>query len=433
MSISKKRPRRYGLLAVSPFFVLILLFVFMGWLAGDFSRVPLIIVFLLASAYALLVTRGLSLSDRVARFSAGAGSKDMLLMVWIFVLAGAFAESAKAMGAISATVDLTLLCLPSGMLLAGIFVAACFVSLSIGTSVGTIVALVPVAAGLADKTGLSLPLLTASAVGGAFFGDNLSFISDTTVVATRTQGCQLNDKFRVNIRLVLPAAVLTALLYVAMEHGSAGMAETASPDFWKVLPYVAVLLLAVMGTNVLLVLFCGNLLAGCVGMATGGFDFFGWMSAMTRGIGGMGELILISMLAGGLLELIRYNGGIVYVIHLFTRRIRGKRGAELCIAALVSLTNLCTANNTVAILSVGHLAADIAERYGVDKRKSASLLDTFSCCVQGLIPYGAQLLMAAGLAAISPIDIIPYLYYPMLMGGVALLSIWFRYPRRYSR
>lgn len=427
-----RRPRRFGLLAVSPLMVLIALLAGLSLYAGDPYKVPLPVVFIITAAYAVGITRGLSLPERLSRFSAGAGSPGLLLMVWIFVLAGAFAESAKQMGAISATVDLALLCLPQDLLLGGIFLSACFVSLSVGTSVGTIVALVPVAAGLAGRTDIALPLLVAAAVGGALFGDNLSFISDTTVAATRSQGCRMQDKFQANIRIVLPAAVLAFIIYMVLGQGASGMPEVGQLDWVKVLPYLVVLIAALAGMDVLLVLFIGNLLTGLVGMLTGCYDPIGWMQAMAAGIGGMGELIVVSLLAGGLLELVRYNGGIVYLLRLLTRRIRSKRGAELGIAALVSLTNLCTANNTIAILSVGKIANDLSERFGVDKRKSASILDTFSCCVQGMLPYGAQLLMAAGLASLSPLQIIPYLYYPMGMGVVALLAIFFRYPRKYS-
>ena len=428
----RHRPRRNGLLAISPLFFLALSFVGLSWLTGSLSSVPLLVVFLLTAIYALAITRGLTIEERVAQFSKGAGSANLLLMVWIFVLAGAFASSAKAMGAISETVDLTLVCLPSEMLLAGLFLAACFVSISVGTSVGTIVALVPVATGLADKTGMDLALIVAAVVGGSFFGDNLSFISDTTVAATRSMGCKLSDKFRVNVLLVLPAALITFFIYIGMGSGFSDAVSVEHVEWVKVLPYVIVLVTAIMGLNVLLVLSLGCVMTGIVGIATGSYTFAAWLASMASGIVGMGELIIVSMLAGGLLELVKYNGGIIYLIRLLTRRVRSKRGAELSIAALVSLTNLCTANNTVAILSVGRLAHDISEKYSVDKRKSASLLDTFSCCVQGLIPYGAQLLIAGGLAALSPVAIISYLYYPMLMGCVALLAIFLRYPRRYS-
>lgn len=429
---ARRRPRRNGLLGISPLFVMVLLFVALSCLTGGISQVSLPVIFVATSAYALATTRGLSFKERIARFSQGAGEHNLLLMIWIFILAGAFASSAKATGAISATVDFTLYLLPPHMILAGIFLAACFVSLAVGTSVGTIVAIVPIAAELADKADIGLPMLVAAAVGGAFFGDNLSFISDTTIVSTRTQGCLPGDKFRANFRLVLPAAIVTTVIYLILGQDTSGQIDIGNIDLLRILPYLCVLIMATLGMNVLGVLFVGNLLTGITGGLTGSYDFGGWMQAVTEGIGSMGELIIISMLAGGLLELIRHNGGIVYLIRLLTRRVRSKTGAELSIGALVSFTNLCTANNTIAILSVGRLANEIAEKYGVDKRKSASILDTFSCCIQGLIPYGAQLLMAGGLSGISPVSIIPYLYYPLIMGIIAFLAILLRYPRKYS-
>lgn len=432
MTLIRKRPHRNGLLALSPLLFMALLFVGLSLLTGDFYKVPLPIIFITTSAYSILTLRGVKLEERIREFSKGAGDGNLMLMIWIFVLAGAFAASAKDMGAISATVDLTLYLLPANAILPGIFLAACFVSLSIGTSVGTIVALVPVATGVAQKVGIDPQLLVASAVGGAFFGDNLSFISDTTVVATRTQGCRLKDKFLVNFRIVLPAALVTLLAYIVLGQEQQAVPTDGNINLLKVLPYIVVLVTALMGMNVILVLFVGNLLTGVVGVICGGFDMIGWISSMAGGIGSMGELILISMLAGGLLQVIRRGGGITWLIRMLTRRVISKTGAELSIAGLVSLTNLCTANNTVAILSVGQLSRDIARRYNVDNRKAASILDTFSCCVQGLIPYGAQLLMASGLSGISPFAIIPYLYYPMSMGVVALLAIFLRYPRKYS-
>ena len=432
----RSKPRRHGLLALSPLFVMALLFVGLGLLCGGVSQAPVLIVFILTSFYSLLTLRGLPMEVRLGCFAKGAGAPDLLLMVWIFILAGAFAVTAKATGAVDAAVDLTLSALPPSMLLAGIFVAACIVSFSVGTSVGTIVAVVPVAAGLAEPADIPAATLTAAAVGGAFFGDNLSFISDTTIVSTRTQGCKLSDKFRANVRIVLPAALFTLALYLFIGQGHAYATSQAAIDLnvWlKVLPYVLVVVLAMVGMNVLGVLLVANVATGITGLCTGAFDGAGWMSEITKGITAMGELIIVSLLAGGLLEIIRMGGGITYLIHRLTRRVSTTRGAELTIAALVSLTNLCTANNTVAILSVGRISNDIAERYGVDKRKSASILDTFSCAVQGLIPYGAQLLMAAGLAAVSPIEIIPALYYPMLTAAVALAAILLRLPRKYSR
>ena len=401
-------------------------------LAGDFYKVPLTVAFLVASAYAVCITPKLKLKKRIDIYSRGAGDENLMLMVWIFIFAGAFAKAAGAMGAIDATVDLTLRMLPDSMLLPGLFLAACFISLSIGTSVGTVVALTPVAVGIAEQTGSSLPLIVAIVVGGSFFGDNLSFISDTTIVATQTQGVRMSDKFKANFYLAGPAAFIALAIYIILGQGVHAPADVAWPEWYKVFPYVAVLVLAIAGMNVLLVLLIGILLAGVIGMACGSFDLMGWMGAMGEGIMGMSELIIVTLLAGGMLALIRYNGGIDYLIRVLTRRINGQRGAKFTIALLVILADLCTANNTIALITVGPVARDIADRYGVDRRMSASLLDTFSCFAQGLIPYGAQLLMASGLAAISPFDIMGYLYYPILLGAIAVLGILFRFPRKYA-
>lgn len=425
-------PHRKGLWALSPLLVFLLLYLVTSIIAQDFYKVPIVVAFLISCIYAILITNGTKLDERIRTFSKGAGNPNMMLMIWIFILAGAFAASAKNMGAIDATVNLTLHLLPDNLLLAGIFLASCFISLSVGTSVGTIVALTPIAAGIAAKTGTSLPMLVAIVVGGAYFGDNLSFISDTTILATRTQGCAMKDKFKVNFQIVTPAAVIALMFYIFAGMYMEAPQNIPPVNVLKVMPYLIVLATAIMGMNVMIVLALGVLLAGAVGFVTGEYTLYTWFSAMGTGILSMSELIIITMLAGGLMELIRYNGGIEYVIKALTRKIKGKRGAELSIAALVTLTDICTANNTVAIITVGPLANDIAERFNVDKRKSASILDTFSCFAQGLIPYGAQMLMAAGLAAINPISIIPYLYYPMLMGGCALLSILFRFPQKYS-
>jgi Na+/H+ antiporter NhaC len=385
-----------------------------------------------SSIYAVIISRGMTLRKRIEIFNKGAGTSQMMLMIWIFVLAGAFANSAKMMGAIDATVNLALLLLPAKMILAGLFLAACFISLSIGTSVGTIVALVPIAAGMADYTGMSLPMMVAVVVGGSFFGDNLSFISDTTIVATSTQECRLSDKFRVNSYLVMPVACFMLIVYIFMGIHTQAVHPSGNIDILKVIPYIVVLVTAVLGMNVMAVLTIGLFLTGIIGILLGAFDFFGWMQAMGNGILGMGELIIITIMAGGMLELIKYNGGIDFIISHMTRQVNSKRGAELSIATLVSLVNICTANNTVAILTVGGIAKKIGDRFGVDNRKCASILDTFSCMMQGIIPYGAQLLMAGGLAAINPISIIPFLYYPFLLGIMALASILVRYPKKYS-
>jgi Na+/H+ antiporter NhaC len=294
------------------------------------------------------------------------------------------------------------------------------------------VALTPIAAGVAQQMGASIPLTTAVVVGGSLFGDNLSFISDTTIVATSTQGCKLSDKFRVNSYLVFPVALLMLVVYYFMGSNFSAPQQVTDVQILKVIPYLIVLVIAVLGMNVMAVLTLGILMTGIIGMSDGSFDIFGWMDAMKTGILGMGELIIITMMAGGLLEIIKYNGGIDFIIQRLTRHINGKRGAELTVAGLVSVVDFCTANNTVAIITVGGIAKQIADRFGVDNRKCASILDTFSCTIQGIIPYGAQLLMAAGLASINPVSIVPYLYYPFALGIMALLSIFFRYPKHYS-
>lgn len=421
-----------GIIALSPLLVFILLYLVTSIIARDFYKVPITVAFMASSIYAVIISRGMTLRKRIEIFNKGAGTSQMMLMIWIFVLAGAFANSAKMMGAIDATVNLALLLLPAKMILAGLFLAACFISLSIGTSVGTIVALVPIAAGMADYTGMSLPMIVAVVVGGSFFGDNLSFISDTTIVATSTQECRLSDKFRVNSYLVMPVACFMLIVYIFMGIHTQAVHPSGNIDILKVIPYIVVLVTAVLGMNVMAVLTIGLFLTGVIGILLGAFDFFGWMQAMGNGILGMGELIIITIMAGGMLELIKYNGGIDFIISHMTRQVNSKRGAELSIATLVSLVNICTANNTVAILTVGGIAKKIGDRFGVDNRKCASILDTFSCMMQGIIPYGAQLLMAGGLAAINPISIIPFLYYPFLLGIMALASILVRYPKKYS-
>lgn len=432
MNEEKNSKHISGWWALSPLFVFLCLYLVTSIIVNDFYKVPITVAFLVSSCYAIAITRGLKLDQRVYQFSVGASNKNIMLMIWIFILAGAFAQSAKEMGAIDATVNLTLHILPDNLLLAGIFIASCFISLSIGTSVGTIVALTPVATGLALKTGIDLPFMVAIVVGGSFFGDNLSFISDTTIASTKTQGCVMRDKFRVNSMIVVPAALIVLIIYIVQ-----GLSITAPPqvqeiEWLKVIPYLVVLGTAIAGINVMIVLLLGIISTAIIGLATGSFGIFDWFGAMGNGITGMGELIIITLLAGGMLETIRYNGGIDFIIGKLTRHVNGKRGAELSIAALVSIANLCTANNTIAIITTGPIAKDIAGKFNLDRRKTASILDTFSCFIQGIIPYGAQLFMAAGLAKISPISIVGNLYYPFTMGTFALLAILFRYPRRYS-
>ena len=418
--------------ALTPLFVFLCLYLVTSLIVNDFYKIPITVAFLVSSVYAICITKGLPLNSRIMQFSSGAADKNIMLMIWIFILAGAFAQSAKDLGAIDATVNLTLQLLPSNLLLAGIFLAACFISLSVGTSVGTIVALVPVVAGIADKTGMDMPFMTAIVVGGAFFGDNLSFISDTTIAATRTQGCAMRDKFRSNFLIVLPAALLVLGWYIFKGMNLTIVQETTQVEWIKVIPYLIVLLTAFLGLNVALVLLLGIISTGMVGIITGSITFFDWFGSMGSGFTNMGELLIVTLLAGGMLELIRFNGGVDYILQTLTKRVNSKRGSEFSFAALVSIANFCTANNTIAIITVGPLANEIATKYKVDKRKSASILDTFSCMVQGIIPYGAQMLIAAKLTSISPISIIGYLYYPMAIGIMAILSIWLRYPKKYS-
>ena len=421
-----------GLIALSPLLVFITFYLLTSILIHDFYKIPITVAFMVSSIYAIAIFSGKGLKQRIDLFSRGAATEQMMLMIWIFVLAGAFAHSAKAMGCIDATVNLTLALLPPQMILAGMFLAACFVSISIGTSVGTIAALVPIAAGVASETHTDLSLMTAIIVGGSFFGDNLSFISDTTIMATQTQGCRLSDKFRVNIFFVIPAALIVLVCYLFMGNQTEAPQHSAQVEWVKVIPYLVVLFTAVFGMNVMAVLTLGIMLTGLIGLLTGAIDIFGWFGSMGEGILSMGELIIVTMMAGGMLELIRQQGGIDFIIRLLTRHVSSKRGAELSIAFLVSLVNVCTANNTVAILTVGNISKQIGDRFGVDNRRCASILDTFSCAVQGVLPYGAQLLIASGLTALSPVSIIPYLYYPFLLGVVSMIAILLRYPRRYS-
>ena len=441
MAINTEKPRHRipsgrkmnGWLALSPLLVFLLVYLVSSLVAHDFYKVPVAAAFMIASAYAMLITRSVEKTDKkISIFSEGAGNKNVLLMIWIFVLAGAFAATARDIGAIDATVNATLRILPGRLIFAGLFLAACFISMAIGTSVGTIVALVPIAAGIAQETGVGVPLMTAVIIGGAFFGDNLSFLSDTTVAATKSQGCSMRDKFRVNLWIAAPAALVVTALYVMLGLKVEATPSVETVQWLGLFPYLLVIGLALAGVNVVTVLAIGIGVNGIIGWSTGAYDWIGWMTSIGTGIGSMGELIIVSLLAGGMLELIRYNGGLDFIIDGLTRRIRGKRGAYFSVAGLVSLVNFCTANNTIAIITVGPLAKDISDKYGLDPRKTASILDTFSCLVQGFIPYGAQMLMASGLAGVSAVSITGYLYYPFALGLFAAMSILLRFPRKYS-
>lgn len=419
-------------MALLPLMTFIIVYLGISIVMGDFYKVPITVAFLISSGVALLTLKGKPLADRLSVFSRGASSENMMLMIWIFILAGAFASSAKAMGSIDSTVNFALSVLPAEMIMAGIFLAACFISLSVGTSVGTVVALVPIASGLAESTGSSVAMMTGVVVGGALFGDNLSFISDTTVVATQTQGCRMSDKFRANLFIVAPAAIAMLVLYIIIGGQITTPTHALEVDFLKVVPYLVVLVAAACGVNVMLVLTAGILLTGGIGIIKGAYDLFGWMHSMADGILGMSELIIVTMLAGGMLEAVRMSGGIKLIIDCITRHVSSRRGGEAAIALLVVVVDFCTANNTVAIITVGPIARQISERFNIDPRRAASILDTFSCFAQGVIPYGAQLLMAGGLAAIAPVEIIPYLFYPYALGIAAIVAIITGRPRRFS-
>ena len=382
----------------------------------------------------MAISKGNSLESKIATFSEGAGNKNVLLMIWIFAIAGAFAATAKEIGAIDATVNLAISVLPGKFIFAGLFLAACFISMSIGTSVGTIVALVPIAPGIAEQlaaggaTGFicSPAFVTAIIVGGSFFGDNLSFISDTTIAATKTQNCSMKDKFKVNFKIVMPAALLVCILYVILGQSINFSPETENIKWLLLIPYVSVIGLALSGVNVIAVLSIGIALNAILGFSLKLFTWSGFLGTIGSGISEMGDLIIVTLLAGGMLELIRTGGGLDYIVRKMTEHIKNKRGAEMSIAALVSLANLCTANNTIAIITVGGIARDISKRFSLDPRKVASILDTFSCLIQGIIPYGAQMLLASGLAGISTMSISSYLYYPIIMGLCAILAILIR-------
>ena len=421
-----------GLLALSPMIVFLVLYVVVSALIGDFYRIPISVALLVASMWAVVIFRGHSLKERIETFSKAAANSDIIYMIWIFVLAGAFASVAKEIGAVDATVSFTLSIFPTQYIVPTLFVAACLISFSIGTSVGTVVALTPLAAQLASAEGDNVAFFVGVVLGGAFFGDNLSFISDTTIAATRSQGCSMQDKFKVNLWIALPAAVVTLVWYVLFVPEVAVTEVPELGDPLLMLPYLVVIVAAVLGVNVTLVLTLGIISAVILGLigGVGLLDMAGFAGA---GIDGMGDLIIITLLASGMLGIIKACGGIGYILEVMTARISGLRGAQGTLAVLVGIVNLCTANNTVAIITVGGLAKDISRRFGVDPRKSASILDSASCVVQCLIPYGAQTLLATSLAGISPAAPFPYLYYPWAVALTLFLSIVFLFPRRYSK
>lgn len=415
--------------ALLPLGVFLVLFVGSGIITGDFYKLPVLVAIIIAAIVALAMNRKDSLNVKVERFAKGAGHPDIIIMVLIFILAGAFSQVAKGMGAVDSTVNLALSVLPQSLVVVGIFVIGAFISISMGTSMGTIAALGPIAVGISEQAHVSITLAIAAVIGGAMFGDNLSIISDTTIAAVRTQKTNMSDKLKVNFFIVLPAAIVTVVLLLLMTLGNTSSVEIKDFSWFKILPYVGVLVAAIFGANVLSILTGGIVLAGVIGLADGSYTLSSLAKTVTEGIGGMSELIILSLLIGGMVELIRYNGGIQFLLNLLTRRIQTKKGGEFSIAGLVSLTNLATANNTISIITAGPLAKEISDKYSIDNRKSASLLDLFSCSVQGLIPYGAQMLLAAGFAKVSPIEIIPFTFYPMLTAVCGIIAIVIGFPR----
>lgn len=418
----REMKERGNILALSPIVVFLGLYVIISLIIGDFYKIPLTVALLVASLWAMTVFRGVRFTERVEAFAREAGNTSVLYMVWIFILAGCFASIADKTGAVEATVALTINQLPSSFVMPGLFMAACFISMAIGTSVGTVVALTPLAVNFAQSVGADIPFFVAIILGGSFFGDNLSFISDTTIAATRTQGCKMNEKFKANLFLALPAAILTFIIYIfgdfpIPEHGG-----VIPSNPWLVIPYLAVIVLAISGVNVTLTLITGIILSFILALASG-YDIFTILGFMGEGIDGMGNLIIITLMAAGMLGLIKAAGGIDALLSFLSRGIRGEKGGQAVISLLVGIVNLCTANNTVAILTVGTISKQISNRFGITPRRSASLLDTSSCIVQCLIPYGAQTLLATSLAGIAPTAPWPYLYYPWILAGIVGVSI----------
>ncbi|KEZ47701.1 Na+/H+ antiporter NhaC family protein [Metabacillus indicus] len=415
--------------ALLPLVIFIGLFVGSGIITGDFYKMPILVAILVAAAAALIMNRKESFTSKVESFSKGAGHPDLMIMVFIFILAGAFSEVAKGMGAVESTVNLALSFLPQSLLIAGLFIIGAFISLAMGTSTGTIAALAPIGVGISTEADISVALAMGAIIGGAMFGDNLSFISDTTIAAVRTQQTEMRDKFKANFFIVLPAAIITCIVLVVITLGGQAPVTPEAYSWVKMLPYIGVLAAALLGVNVIAVLAGGIILGGVIGMADGSYTLTAFLQKITDGIMGMAELVILSLLIGGMVELIKRNGGIHFILETMTKRISSKRGAEFAIAGLVSSTNLATANNTISIIATGPLAKDMADKYEIDKRKSASLLDIFSCSIQGLIPYGAQMLSAAEFASISPTSILPYSFYPVLIALCGIVAILIQFPR----
>lgn len=427
-----KQWRTSSIKALFPFVVFVLFYFGFSLSLKDFSKVPMVVAFLVASAVALMLNHKEKLSRKIELYTLGMGQRDIMMMCLIFILVGAFTETAKAIGAVDAAVLIAQSLIPSQFMLAGIFVVSSLISLSIGTSCGTIAAIVPIAVTLAQTMGMDAGLLIGATVGGAMFGDNLSLISDTTIAATRTQNVLLKDKMIMNSKIVAIPAILTILLYSLPQINSINpVAMNYAPtisSYIEVIPYILLLILGISGVNVMFLLFIGTILNLIIGTYYGCFDLIDAFGLIGDGTLCMASVIIISLLAGGLLQMVRYNGGITYIINSTECLIKNKRLCEVGIAVLVGIVNIFTANNTVAIITAGPIAKEMSKKYDVDPRRTASILDTMSCCVQGALPYGAQILIAISLSAalsVTPFQIIKCLYYPMLVGIALFVSMLF--------
>ncbi|AZQ60719.1 Na+/H+ antiporter NhaC family protein [Flammeovirga pectinis] len=412
--------------ALIPLLTFLVSYLAVSIITGDFYKMPATVAFLLASIVAISMNTKVSVIEKINIYAKGMGHPDIMMMTLIFLLAGAFGKVSNTMGAIDSTVNLGLTFLPSNILIAGLFVISCFISISVGTSVGTIVAIAPIAVNIAEKTGMPVGIGLGAVIGGSMFGDNLSMISDTTIAAARTQGAEMKDKFRANIRIALPAALITIAIYLITTSGiSLDLSGTYEYSFIKVVPYIVVLIAALVGLNVFIVLIVGTLLSGVIGIYLGSFDIWGFIAATSDGFLSMADTIILCLMIGGVVALTHFNGGIDYVIYAITKRIKNERGGELGIALLIIFIDMCTANNTIAIIIGGPIAKEISTKYKIEPKRAASILDTFSCFTQGLIPYGAQILVAVGVAeVITPLGIMQYLYYPFILGICAVAYIF---------
>lgn len=420
----EKKGRAIELLPIGVFLVI---FIGAGVLFHDFYTMPAIVGFLIALIVAFLQNKRLRFADKLTIVSKGIGEENIVTMCLIFLAAGAFSGTIQAAGGVESTVNLGLSIMPSSIAVVGLFIIGCFISVSMGTSVGTITAMTPIGVGIAEKTGIAMPICVGAVVCGAMFGDNLSMISDTTIAAVRTQGCEMKDKFKENFLIVLPAAIITAVLFFFMARGNAGDIQgNLEYDIIKVIPYLVVLIGALIGINVFVILIAGTVLAAIVGVGTGAFAIGELFQKMGAGVTSMYDITVISIIVAAIVALVKEYGGIEFILKLIKKNINGPKGGEFGISVLALLVDCCTANNTVAIVMAGPIAKEISDEFGVSAKRSASLLDIFASVGQGMIPYGAQLLTAASLSALSPVQIMPYLFYPMLMGVSAVLFILFR-------